>query len=178
MQMLLALAAPAWQLLTEHRCGRPLRQNKVETANNVITQSLQIGVHSLRAAVHSGHCWHRLGSVRDVTGCQEAIISSPAVQDSLNSAELQMNVCELNADERRRHVTAGSGDRKGARRWRRAGSVVWVKGQTCCFTTVLFTSTSFDKQDAETQLEATSMLRLRDKHELKNQQLRSATRRL
>lgn len=25
MQMLLALAAPAWQLLTEHRCGRPLR---------------------------------------------------------------------------------------------------------------------------------------------------------
>lgn len=56
MQMLLALAAPAWQLLTEHRCGRPLRQNKVETANNVITQSLHIGVHSLRAAVDSGHC--------------------------------------------------------------------------------------------------------------------------
>lgn len=56
MQMLLALAAPAWQLLTEHRCGRPLRQNKVEAANNVITQSLHIGVHSLRAAVDSGHC--------------------------------------------------------------------------------------------------------------------------
>lgn len=54
--MLLALAAPAWQLLTEHRCGRPLRQNKVEAANNVITQSLHIGVHSLRAAVDSGHC--------------------------------------------------------------------------------------------------------------------------
>lgn len=46
--MLLALAAPAWQLLTEHRCGRPLRQNKVETANNVITQSLHIGAHSLQ----------------------------------------------------------------------------------------------------------------------------------
>ncbi|CAJ1059380.1 Hypothetical predicted protein [Xyrichtys novacula] len=41
------LAAPAWQLLTEHRCRRPLRQNKVEPANNVITQSLHIGVHSL-----------------------------------------------------------------------------------------------------------------------------------
>lgn len=55
MQML-ALAAPAWQLPPEHRCRRPLRQNKVEGANNVITQSLHIGVHSLWAAVDSGHC--------------------------------------------------------------------------------------------------------------------------
>lgn len=46
--MLLALAAPAWQLLTEHRCGRPRSQNKVEAANNVITQSLRVGVHSLQ----------------------------------------------------------------------------------------------------------------------------------
>lgn len=54
--MLLALDAPAWQLPTEHRCGRSLRQNKVEAANNVISQSLHIGVHSLQAAVDSGHC--------------------------------------------------------------------------------------------------------------------------
>lgn len=112
MQMLLALAAPAWQLLTEHRCGRPLRQNKVKTANNVITQSLHVGVHSLRAAVDSGHCWHRLGRAPDVRGCQQRnthnLISS-AVQDSLNCSELQMNAarwrCELNVNERTRHVT-------------------------------------------------------------------------
>lgn len=48
MQMLLVLAAPAWQLPPGRRCGRPRRQNQVEAANNVITQSLHVGVHSLR----------------------------------------------------------------------------------------------------------------------------------
>lgn len=88
MQMLLTLAAPAWQLPPEHRCRRPLRQNKVEGANNVITQSLHIGVHSLRAAVDSGHCWHRLGRDGDDAGCQERNarnLISASVQDSPNS---------------------------------------------------------------------------------------------
>ena len=31
-------------------------RNKVDAANNVITQSLHIGVHSLRARLGSGHC--------------------------------------------------------------------------------------------------------------------------
>jgi len=173
MQMLLALAAPAWQLLTEHRCGRPLRQNKVEAANNVITQSLHIGVHSLQAAVDSGHCWHRLGNAREVTGCQERnahnIISS-AVQDSSNSTKLHVSGGWMLM---RGNMWLTGGVRGPGRLWLsslnrpaaclvsqkaeggRGGGVVvvfkpetvlcsvWFKGQTCCFTLVQSMSRRF-----------------------------------
>lgn len=147
MQMLLALDSPAWQLLTEHRCGRPLRQNKVEAANNVITQSLHIGVHSLWAAVDSGHCWHRLGKVRDVTGCQECNahnLMSLVIQDSLNSTGLRMNVnerkrhrwCQKVFTKQAAHMFSVTGSRVGGSNWN--GSGVWCKGQTCCFTLSLY----------------------------------------
>lgn len=67
MQMLLALAALARQLPAERRCRRPLRQEKVEAADNVITQSLRAGEHSLGAAEDSG----LFSRTDDRTGCKQ-----------------------------------------------------------------------------------------------------------
>lgn len=103
-----------------------LRQNKVEAANNVITQSLHIGVHSLRAAVDCGHCWHRLGDARDVTGCQEPIISSPP-RPKAPWTPASWRRWELNVDEGRRHVTLRWSRRSifAPHMWSDTGSGTW-----------------------------------------------------
>lgn len=139
MQML-ALAAPAWQLPPEHRCRRPLRQNKVEGANNVITQSLHIGVHSLWAAVDSGHCWHRLGRDGDDAGCLERNahnLISASVQDSPNSrgtpAECQRRKTSRDSQVES-EVLVWRCDRKQVGNTSGA-LVVWCKGQSCCVRT-------------------------------------------
>lgn len=85
-----------------------LHQNKVEAANNVITQSLHIRAHSLPAAVDCGHCWHCLGDARDVTACQEPVICLPLRPEAPGPrpAPDEWMRCETTVDERRRHVTS------------------------------------------------------------------------
>ena len=110
----------------------------------MITQSLHIGVHSLQAAVDSGHCWHRLGTGRHLTGCQDQnahnLISSQSKTPWTPRAPDERLWCELNADERTScdsQVASSGRSVSSCVRWHRmkAEKLQGSKGRTCCFTT-------------------------------------------